>query len=506
MEWELRLRNEVSAAARQAGLDLREFSNAVRDAQLRLNELTGAEQRESAEAKNGKEAHESFFGDMFQADVLADKFNELTDRVAEMGVELLKSAAEATDFDYKATVALTHLTGSAEQAEDIIKHARAFANGVGEDVDKVVTSYQHLAAVGLRGDQLTAAAAGAKDLASVTGRSFEQTESLFELIGSDRGLGGRAVRQLAQFPPLLNELERHFGFVPGTAKSFEELTKRLTDAPIKGAAGLSTLEAMILKISHEKSLGQVGVEMGQTFEGAFTKIRNDWKESLGDMANDPAIVQLRTDFNEFADFFSPANAGGQMLHETLKALGAAADEAIREFKDNPDVIKGIFESAKAVAEGFVWTLEKIVALIKETQSAGAFWGTLAGGGSLEDAKLARAQAAHGDETPEERDLARQVDSAGFSGLPALAPLPSKADGGTVQSTGLVTVHKGEEIVPAGVTAGGGGSGGGHTFNFHISVDSGGHPVSEQAIAEKIQQLLPNELTNVFEQMAQQRGG
>ena len=506
LEWELRLRNEVSAAAKQAGLDLKSFSSAVQEAQARLETLGTAEVKEAGEARKSKEAHEGFFGDMFKADVLAERFNELTDKVAELGVEFLKSAMEATDFDFKARIALTHLTGSAEAAEDVISHARAFANGVGEDLDKVVMTFQHLSATGLKGNQLTAAADAAKDLSIVTGRSFDSTAQLFEMIGSDRGLGGRAVRQLAAYPPLLNELERHFGFVPGTAKSFEELSKHLTEAPVKGAAGLALLQDMIAKVAHEKNLGDVGVEASKTFEGSITKIRNDWKEALGDMADDPAIETLRNDFAIFADFFDPANEGGKLLHETLHSLSLTADEVIHLFKDNPDVIKGVFDSALVVAHGFESVLEHVVELIKQTQSAGAFWGTLSGGGSLEDAELARALAMHGEETPEER-AENQRGATLRNELPELAPLPSKADGGTVMSTGLVTVHQGEEIVPAGVTAGGGGGGGGHTFHFHVAVDAAGaHDLDEQVLAAKMREVLPGELINALEQMNQQRGG
>lgn len=492
LEWELRLKNEVSAAAKAAGLDMKAFAAAVAEAQGHVGKLEQAERKEAGAARETKKAHESMFGDVFEAEVLKDGIEELVHSVGELGLEFAKSTIEATDFEFKAKIGLEHLTGSAEVTEDVMERARAFANGVGEDVDKTTDAFAKLAATGLRGDQLTAAAAAAKDLGDANRVSFDQTAQLFEMIGSDRGLGGRAVRQLQQFPGLLNELERHFGFVPGTSKSFEQLTKHLDEAPIKGAAGLALLESEITKVYHEGALGDVGVETGKSFEGAFTKIRNDWKEALGSMADDPAIVKLRNDINEFADFFNPSNEGGKELHATLKALGETADKAFRFFKDNPDVIKGVFDSAIVVAHVLEWTLEKIVGLIKDTQSVGAFWGTLAGGGSLEDAKLARANAQHGTESAEQR-ADREAGLAHRQAVPDLAPLPSKADGGSVQSTGLVTVHAGEEIVPAGVTAGGGGGGGGHSFHFHISVDNSGHtggqPMDEQALAAKIDELV-----------------
>ena len=507
LDWELRLKNEVSASAKQAGVDMKTFTSEVIKAQESLYLLTLAQKKEAAAAHETKEEHDSMFGDIFKAETLKDGIEELGRKVEELGLEFIKSAIEAVDFDYKATVALTHLTGSAEQAEDIISRARAFANGVGEDLDKVTTTFQRLAATGLNGDQLTAAAAAAKDLAGVTGRSFDQTSELFEMIGSDRGLGGKAVRQLSQFPGLLQELEKHFG-VLGHSNPLKELTKQLDEAPIKGAAGLNLLENMILKVAHEKQLGKVGVELGNSFEGGLTKISNDWKTIFGDLSKDPSFETMRQSLAKIADYFDPANESGRLFEKELLSVTKPFLNIVDNIARDPSGLKDFFldavEAAKVLAKTvdvLTTPLQEIFELVhaKRHEQESALQANMLHQQVLD----AKALVAQGLSPAEASDAVKQEN-------PDYRPpsLPAKADGGTVQSTGLVTVHEGEEIVPAGVTAGGGGGGGagGHTFNFNISVDSGGHAIDEQAIAEKLQQMLPNELISVFEQMAQQRGG
>lgn len=509
LEWEIRLRNEVSAAAKTAAVDMSTFQREVLKAQETLILLATNEKAEAAAARESKDAHEGFFGDMLSAELVSHGIESVTEKVTELGMEFLKSTAEAADFEYKATVALTHLTGSGEVAENILQHARAFAQGVGEDLDKVTMTFEHLAATGLRGDNLTAAAAGAKDLASITGRSFDQTSQLFELIGSDRGLGGRAVRQLAQFPPLLNELERHFGFIPGTAKSFEQLSKHLTEAPVKGAAGLHLLEEEIMKIAHEKELGQVGVEFGNSFEGGIQKIKNDWKMVLGDLSKEPAFEDVRKELAKIGDYFSPAKEGGKelkaILHDTMKPIL----DGIEYVAAHPKVLTDFFHDATEAAKILAETLNIVT---KPLQAIGhlalSFHELLDQGDKNAESQHAATQA------HQQVEWANQLIAQGLTPAQAeeavkasSSPIPAKADGGTVQSTGLVTVHEGEEIVPAGVTAGGGGvSGGGHTFNFAVHVEGGGHGVDEQLLVAKMNETLPTALMNALEQMNQMRGG
>lgn len=497
--WEIKLANDVSAAAKAASTDLRGVSEAAREAQDRLNSLGEAEHKEAEAAHEGKEAHEGFFGEMFSAEVLAERFNELTDKIVEMGVELAKSAIEATDFDYKATVALTHLTGSAEQAEDIIAHARAFANGVGEDIDKVVIGFQHLAATGLRGDQLTAAAGAARDLAIATGRGTEQTQQLFEMIGSDRGLGGRAVRQLSQFPQLLQELERHFG-VLGHSNGIKELEERLTAAPLKGAAGLQLLEGMIVKATHENAIGDLSTEAGKTIEGSLVKLHDDWKEILGDMAHSPAFEELRTSFADLAKFFDPATESGKEAEQQFAKVMQPLLDGVTKLLENPDAIKEFFTSGLEVAKAFGTVVEGTAHAIE----AIAHW--TAAPPSPEAQKTSDFDLPTEEAHPLLREWKNRIFGEGNenAGTPIPPGTPSFDDGGDVTRTGMAFVHRGERVETAG-KAEASGSGGGHVFNFHLSVgkDSG---MDEQTLAARMEEMLPGAIINALEQMNQMRGG
>lgn len=508
LDWELRLHNSVSEAAKQAGMDVKSFAATVSDAEGKLWKLTAAQQAETVATSHAKKEHEGLFGEFLKAELWNDAIKESVRTISDLGEAFIESAMEATDFDYKATVALTHLTGSAAEAEDIIQHARAFASGVGEDLDKVTTTFQRLAATGLRGNNLTAAADAANDLAKVTGRSFDQTSALFEMIGSDKGLGGKAVRQLAAFPGLLNQLEKHFGFVPGTAHSFELLSKHLTEAPIKGAAGLNLLEGMILKVAHEKSLGDVGVEMGNSFEGAFTKIRNDWKMALGDMSKDPAFIEMRGSLNQLSEYFQPANEGGKMLKETIHALVVPAQELFSMLNANPDILKGVFDSAVVAAQTFGKILEGIVVAMHGVQEGAKYLGAFFATGSFAEAKKVVEEGNYEDRAAKARAVAGpEVSLPPEANHEALRGIPHAADGGDVEESGLAVIHKGERIVPDGANgAAGGGSLAGATFHFHVSVDGGGHGMDEQLLVARLEEKLPGAMMNAFEQLAQMKGG
>jgi hypothetical protein len=531
LEWELRLKNEVSEAARAAGLGVKEFTNRVHEATAQLNLLREVEELEGRTAHKAKEEHEGFFGDMLEAEVIGEQVRRLVDRIEELGEEFVATSIEAVDFDYKTSVALDHMTGSAEQAKDIMESAKAFANGVGEDLDKTLVTFQKLAETGLRGDNLTAAAAAAKDLATVSGQSFESTSALFEMIGSDKGLGGKSVRQLAQFPQLLNELEKHFGFVPGTAKSFEQLSKHLTDAPVKGAAGLHLLEEEILKVAHEDQLGDVGVKIGDSFSGSAERIKNDWKEALGSISEDPAIDMIRSDLAAITAYFDPASEGGKELAASLNGIAGPAEELFGFLKENrgtiADALSAGITSAKFVMEGVVKVVEVLIEDMKLVQQAGQYLGALWETKSFkkagdevseyaEDQAVKQRRSDQEDEqrrmSPAERKEQAELEKAPAAHeLPAIAPIPSKDDGGSVMSTGIVTVHEGEEIVPADVTrsyseSSSSLSTGGNEFHFHISVPEGSGQMDEQLLATKMAELAPGAILSALEQMNQMKGG
>ena len=512
LEWELRLRNEVSAAAKQAGLDMRAFMFEVNKAQESIYLLTLAQGKEAKAAGEAKEAHGGLFGDIFKAEILKDGVEELSEKVFDLGKEFVEATIEAADFGYKAEVALKHLTGSAEVTEDVMARARAFANGVGVDVDKATDSFSKLAATGLRGDQLTAAADAAKDLGDANRVSFDQTAALFEMIGSDAGLSGRAVRQLKQFPGLLAEMERHFGFVPGTDKSFQQLTKHLDEAPVKGAEGFALLESEIMKVYHEGAVGNIAVETGLSFEGAFTKIKNDWKEALEDVSKSKEFDELRQDGDALSKFFSPNEAGGRELKKLAEEALGPIVEGAKYLEAHPDALQKFFSEALKDAQA----LEKVASVLfsivtfpfKAGEGIGAAISDISNHGRKADADdVHQRMLAEFANNPEaQANLLKPNGARDYGAAPALAPIPSFDDGGDVATTGMAMVHQGERVGPAEKIPASGG-GGGHTFHFHVAVEGGGgHDIDEQVLAAKMQEVLPGALINALEQMNQQRGG
>jgi hypothetical protein len=530
IDWELRLVNEVSAAAKQMNIDMRSLSETLKQVQAGLKNVEGAEHKETGAAKEAKEGHKSFFGDMLSAELVADGIEMVAEKVADLGLEFVKSTIEATDFEYKTSVALTHMTGSAEQAKEIMEQARAFANGVGEDVDKVTETFERFAATGLRGDALTAATAAAKDLAAVSGQSFDATSELFEMIGSDRGLGGRAVMQLTRFPGLLKELEKHFG-VLNSKNPVAKLTKDLDAVPLKGAEGLKLLENMVLKTAHEGALGDVGVELGNSIEGGIVKIKNDWKEMLGDLATNPAFEDLRRVISEIGNYFDPATESGKRAEKAFADAIEPILQGVDEILAHPDAIKDFFSSSiddiKVVGEVAKDLVEAVKSLSvfahPFAQSKKSKFEQQAEYDEEETAKAERLHKSLGIPVAFSDWLSGNQHSNEGLGVDASAipsneglgvdasAIPSKADGGTVTSTGLVTVHEGEEIVPAGVSQGGGSStsisNGGNEFHFHVSVPGGGgEHLDEQLLATKLAELAPSAIMSALEQMNQMRGG
>jgi hypothetical protein len=552
IDWELRVKAEGSELAalnrllKETGVNVddvkkkaaetRQYESLVRELKKagveiegvtkKEDKLAAAENREAGAAAGAKKEHESFFGDMVKAQFWVDSIEEGIKALGELAEEFVKSAAEAVDFDYKTDVALKHMTGSAAQAKDIMGSARSFANGVGEDLDKVYGVFQKLASTGLRGDNLTAAANAANDLAKVQGIDFSQTIELFRQVGSEKGFGQRGASILAQYPGLLKQIKNDMGL---SNASFETFSNKLKD--LHGADAIHMLEQEVMKFAHENQLGDVGVEFGESFGGGIQRIKNDWKEAMGSMADDPAMEGIRDDIAAIADYFDPANEGGKELTETMKGLGDPVKELFDFMKENKSVIADALSdgigAAKVVLEGVKLLIEGIVEDIKAVQMAGAYLGALwetksfkkAGEVVQEEAQERSDKEAHQEAaenyrkmSPAERKEQEDFGTRQAAELPALRPLPAAASGGTVTETGMVTVHEGEEIVPAGISQSSSSnssvSNGGHEFHFHISGlgGGGGDNLDEQKLATKLAELAPGAIMSALEQMNQMRGG
>lgn len=75
---------------------------------------------------------------------------------------------------------------------------------------------------------------------------------------------------------------------------------------------------------------------------------------------------------------------------------------------------------------------------------------------------------------------KSIDVMGFAPFQWMSELPTLQRGGRVEETGVAVVHKGETVVPAGVSAGG------NTFNFYnsrITSESEARELMEEAFAQ-----------------------
>lgn len=513
LEWEIRLHNEVSAAAKEAAMDLRTFAATVKQVESMMKDLTKAEVDEGKEASKSKEEHEGFFGEMLKAEVVAEGIEHVAEVVADLAKEFAETAVEATDFDYKTKVALTHMTGSAEEAEEIMTQARAAANGLGEDVDKVTGIMQRFADAGLRGEQLTAVVDAAKDLGEVSHRGFEQTAEIFEYVASDAGLSGRMVRQLRQYPSLLKELEEHFHIAgAGGTKAMEQLTKALDEVPIKGAEGLALLQNMILKVAHEKELGTVGVEMAESFQGSFTRIGNDWKEILGDMAESPLFADLRRELAMVADYFDPIKGHGKEVEKALNDVLLPVAKIVEELAEHPDIITKFLGDSVTTAKELAQAVGVVAGFIEKIAS----WTHVGPKDEKEaaefelDEQVKARRLAGWFGMPEPKD---EIANLHPNQLPPLAPVPALAGGGHVDEEGFAYLHPEEEVVPAKVTRGGDVSTnsstmGNVTFQFNITLAPGSvkEQMDEQTLAAKMKEVALGELMSAIETLAQMKGG
>jgi hypothetical protein len=529
LEWELRLKNEVSAAAKQAGLDIRQFSESVREAQLRLDGLAKAEKNEGSEARNAKEAHESFFGDMLSADLVAEGIEMVAEKVADLALEFGKAVIDAADFGYEANLSLTAITGSAETAKETMEYARAFANGAGENIEKVTSLYEQLSATGLRGENLTAAAAAAKDLSIASHTSFDSTSQLFRMIGSEGGMGPRAVRTLREFPNLLKQMKEDLNINAGGQKGMEELGKKMESLGLHGATGIAFFEQEIKRVANEDQLGDLSYKAGLSFDGFATKISNEFKEALEEIASDPEFDVIRGDLDNIAKFFKPGAEGGKEMKKALAEAIEPVLEGIKYIEAHPEALKDFFHEAMEDAKG-IGTIIKGISEFAHFASRDIVFDLNhglhmeeheSGHGSAEEFFGGTKQEREYEQTQRENDdlelqrayeeHKRGVAAGEYGESEGGVSVPPQDSGGTVNRTGMVTVHEGEEIVPAVVTRGGGNtynsSVGGHTFMFNVSLPAGSvGAMDEQQLALHLSALIPGQITNALEQMMQQKGG
>jgi hypothetical protein len=485
VDFQLKLQDLMSAALKGAAESALKLENALDKVTQKTYSL------EKGEVKVGETGGGMFALAVAGGELLADSIEKITEKVFDLGKELIDSAIEVSDFGYKAEVAFRHLYGEVDGASaktnEMMASAHRFAMDVGAPVEKVTEAFLQMKRAGLGDEWLRPLTAAAGDLAGIAGHpeAFSGIAETFARIGAQGGID-RALRTLTASGVQASLVSKHLGLGELSA---HQLMEHLSKHPVSVTVALRAMEEAIQDVTHAP-LGSVWLEQSKSIEGTVGKVKAIWETLLDDVLNKKggAFEGFRESFGAMADH----------LRDRLPALEAQFSAtfgpiitALDKFISDPDAIKRVFDGALFAIE----TIAKIIPpVVKGLEWIAAHLPGQGPQGTFTPGAPASSPT-HGD------ILMSAIGHAarGALGHGAMA----FAEGGPVHDTGMAMVHAGEFVVPAGGALVRG-SGGGHSIDAPITINvhvEGGEGMTEDGLSLKLSELLPNALIPAREQLA-----
>ena len=293
-------------------------------------------------SKHVHETHESFLEAAVGAkeferalDGLAEKFTlfelakgaaELAEKLIDVGVEMGKDALKAADFERTSGLVLATLSGSTEESEKLLERVKHFANEAGISIADSMDLFRDQLAAGAKdvGSNFEIIAQAATDIGHLTGRSARSVEQAFSDIQSRGELTGRSLNAFVGALPF-DKLAKKLGVVSG---SWEELTKKLSESPVKAGKGI---QAILNALADEEGgkIGKLSVDIGKGFEGSFQKIKNSWDELLGKFGETQAFQDIIHIMDRLAHSLEPGQEGGKKLALVVERIAKTTEDFLK---------------------------------------------------------------------------------------------------------------------------------------------------------------------------------
>lgn len=493
MKWTAELQDKISGDAKAA-------SSALEKLETDLHKI-GDESD-----KVGKQSGDSMGHLALKVGFATEAFHLLAEGIKkgiEKGIEFGKFAVEAGEFKRQALIGFEAVLGSKKAAAETVEAAETLAVKSGAPLQQTVDQFQRLGAVGVKNTQsMRVLVAAAQDFAGMKLGSADQFIDSLTMIAGRGQLTGIALRQLT---PIGKELAKVLG-----AASFKDLQKQLNDAPLAAQKAIPAI-VKALELKSGGPVGKIGKEIGEGITGGINKVKNSIEVLLGSVADSPAITAIGSALAQVATAFNPATESGKSMQHSIERIAATAAELFTDIANHKQDIVRLFEFGANAAQKLLDIME---AIGRGMGKVGAFYGTLAGGGSLRDAGDAVNSLKQEEATPE--DLKNVVfESKQEKALGAVPELPHAASGAMVDSDTVMHVGEGgdtELVSPEPMlreivrSESNGGSTGGQvsiTLQFgDIKIDGRGKSDDEigQMIMERLRDEAPGAMLSAFERI------
>ncbi len=341
---------QVIEADQQAGIDLKQsledLSNSASSvgddvanaASAILDQLTPAENAAADAADHasgsidhaGESAHEA-----------GEHAHEAAEEFGEMGMELLKMAGitlsieglkeigeealHASDSITKASIALTNITGSAEEANEKIEGLIRLANNDALSIPNLLTAGQRMQLFLGEGADVVDILSHIADGAAVTGVEIGTAASAFDRIVAG---GSVAQKQLMNLGLSMDQLAEAMGVDSDEVKSaFKDMTE--TDRIETLLAALQNLDGVAKEVADN------------TFSGAMQRAANDFEEALKGLGDaiKPVVTGL-IDLSRVVVIPALKEAIDQwgQLQRAIQGVVAAVKDAITPFQGVADIL------------------------------------------------------------------------------------------------------------------------------------------------------------------------
>lgn len=262
--------------------------------------------------ENAKESEGGLAGMAEQLTAIGEAL-VITEGLTEFGEEALKAAGTVQSV----TIGLTALTGSAEQADEIVEKVRDLAATEPFAFPEIAPTIQKMVALGVSTEEIPVVMQAAADASAATGNSFQQVANAIDRMSLSGTAGSR---QLVQLGVSAQQLASSMGVASDQfAAAFKNLDQEqrlqvLTDAMTK-FAGTAIAEAQGIS-------GQWQIFQNQ-FEEVMVGVGNALAPVVGDLLNfgKTVLSAIQDAVSAFAELPKP-------IQDIVVAAGLLAAAAI----------------------------------------------------------------------------------------------------------------------------------------------------------------------------------
>lgn len=300
------------------------------------------------------EAH-SMLGSILEADFWIEaghKVAEYTEKIIDLGVELFKMGAEASDMNKTQVAGLSILLGNKEAGEAMKETLDQMSKSSGVAESVFFAQFQQLAPFtkqfGKKASEDVMSAIADVNL----GFGQSAGQAVLNVIQGSVSMGGMNSRLLRQLKETgvttIPEFERALATARGvTLQQAQALLKAGKVTPADTANII--LDLVSKNVDGGKPLGTKQAELASTtVSGQLNKLKVLWDQLLEGQAMEPAINALK----KIGAFLDPTTAQGKKFGETIGKAFDLMASAIKFGVDNFDVFVGAIDVAFAAVSTF----------------------------------------------------------------------------------------------------------------------------------------------------------